>query len=94
MHPCEIDNDGCEQKCERKGEDEAVCTCEVGWKVVSGYEKKCEPSKLLSRFLKYGLPLMSLIVSMLYMIRALPLYLEELLEDWEINQLDYASGSL
>ena len=37
---------------------------------------------------------MSLIVSMLYMIRALPLYLKELLEDREINQLDYASGSL
>ena len=42
MHPCDKDDKaGCEQVCNKKG-DEALCGCEEGYKVSEDDANKCE----------------------------------------------------
>ena len=46
VHPCDkADNAGCEQTCEKKGEEDFICTCPTGFKL-NADGKKCDESKL------------------------------------------------
>ena len=45
VHPCDkAEKGGCEQTCEKKGEEEYICTCPVGYKL-NDDGKKCDKSK-------------------------------------------------
>ena len=45
VHPCDkADKGGCEQTCEKKGEEEYICSCPVGYKL-NDDGKKCDKSK-------------------------------------------------
>ena len=45
VHPCDkADKGGCEQTCEKKGEEDLVCTCGEGFKL-NADGKKCDKSK-------------------------------------------------
>ena len=46
VHPCDkADKAGCEQNCEKKGEEDFVCTCSKEFKL-NADGKKCDKSKL------------------------------------------------
>ena len=45
VHPCDkADKGGCEETCEKKGEEEFICSCPVGYKL-NDDGKKCDKSK-------------------------------------------------
>ena len=61
VHPCDKDDKGgCEQVCEKKGE-EAVCKCNEGFKPTEEDANKCEEGKDISCWKCYDNLLFTLI---------------------------------